>query len=175
MSPRAAARTVTLAAAVAVFLPSSAAPAQRFGPRIVYGYPYAGSCPDAGLAERVDRWGMYECNCTSYVAWALAANGQRIDWFIAGAMDAWNWPHVARLGGLRVGSKPEPGAVAVWPKQSRPFGHLAYVIAVGRNGDFDVAEYNYSSVTGFEPFLFDRRTGLSSRHTTFIYVPTRRA
>src|SRR5438132_14097931 len=66
---------------------------------IVHGYPYAHRCPGDGLADVVDRWGMYACNCTSYVAWALSANHQRIDWFIRGSMDAWNWPNVARIGG----------------------------------------------------------------------------
>jgi hypothetical protein len=49
---------------------------------ITYGYPYARSCPDAGFANAVDRWGMYECNCTSYVAWALRANHRPgVGWF----------------------------------------------------------------------------------------------
>jgi hypothetical protein len=53
---------------------------------IAYGYPYAHRCPGAGIAKKVDRWGMYMCNCTSYVAWALGVNRQRIDWFVPGAM-----------------------------------------------------------------------------------------
>lgn len=35
---------------------------------VVEGYPYARACPGAGIAEAVDRWHMYESNCTSYVA-----------------------------------------------------------------------------------------------------------
>ena len=94
---------------------------------VVYGYPYAAHCPGAGIGEVVDRWGMYTCNCTSYVAWALSANHQRTDWFIPGSMDAWNWPNVAARARLVVDRRPAVGSVAVWPEIARPFGHVAYV------------------------------------------------
>jgi surface antigen len=138
---------------------------------IAYGYPYASRCPGAGVADQVDRWHMYVCNCTSYVAWALSANGQRTDWFIAGAMDARNWPHVARLRRIPVGARPRVGAVAVWPQSSR-FGHVAYVTRVDRDGHFDVGEYNLPTVVG-ESFAFDVRTELSSANAVFVYVPKR--
>ena len=138
---------------------------------IVYGYPYVSRCPAAGVADRVDRWHMYVCNCTSYVAWALSANGQRTDWFIAGAMDARNWPHVAELRGIPVGAVPRVGAVAVWPRSSR-FGHVAYVTRVDRDGRFDVGEYNLPSVVG-ESFAFDVRTEVSPANAVFVYVPKR--
>ena len=135
---------------------------------IVYGYSYAAACPAAGLADAVDRWALSECNCTSYVAWALQANRQRIDWFIAGAMDAFNWPHVARLSRLRVGTLPRVGAVAVWPRLARPFGHVAYVTRVDPDGTFDVAEYNFPGVS---LFMFDQRSGVRRGGAVFIYVP----
>jgi surface antigen len=138
---------------------------------IIFGYPYAGRCPGAGVADVVDQWNMYACNCTSYVAWALAANHQRIDWFIAGAMDARNWPHVARLSSLRVDRTPSPGAVAVWPSIARPFGHIAYVTHVGPAGTIDVAEYNYPSPGGGETFVFDVRTDVRAAGAMFIHVP----
>jgi surface antigen len=140
---------------------------------IVYGYPYATRCPGAGIAEVVDRWGMYACNCTSYVAWALVANGQRIGWFVPGAMDAWNWPHVAQLAGLRTDARPTVGSVAVWPKIARPFGHVAYVTRVRRDGTIDVAEYNLPGVVGVETFVFDVRTSIDPADATFIHVPLR--
>jgi surface antigen len=138
---------------------------------VTYGYPYASHCPGAGVAERVDRWGMYACNCTSYVAWALVANHQRTDWFVPGAMDAWNWPQVARKHGLRVAAKPRVGAVAVWPHASR-FGHVAYVTHVDAGGLFDVAEYNLPGA-GAETFAFDTRTDVSPSGAVFVYVPRR--
>jgi len=139
---------------------------------IAYGYPYASRCPGAGLAERVDRWKMYECNCTSYVAWALSVNGQRTDWFIPGSMDARNWVHVARLKGIAVGTLPRVGAVAVWTRLSE-FGHVAYVTRVERGGGFDVAEYNRPTAEGEDSFAFDVRSDVSRAGATFLYVPRR--
>jgi surface antigen len=139
---------------------------------IAYGYPYASRCPGAGIAERVDRWNMYVCNCTSYVAWALSVNGQRTDWFIAGAMDARNWPHVARLRGIPVGYRPRAGAVAVWPRSSS-LGHVAYVTRVRQDGRFDVAEYNLPAAVG-QSFAFDVRFDVSPARVIFIYVPRKR-
>jgi surface antigen len=147
--------------------PARASPAQA----IVNGYPYASRCPGAGIADVVDRWGMYACNCTSYVAWALSANRQRVGWFIRGAMDAWNWPHVAELSLLPVDRSPSIGAVAVWPKLARPFGHVAYVTGVDPGGRFDVAEYNFPD--GLHAFVFDSRTNVSNRGVIFIHVPRR--
>jgi len=146
----------------------SATPAARLR---VHGYPYAARCPAAGIADRVDRWRMDMCNCTSYVAWALQANGQRIDWFIPGAMNAWNWPHVAQLGGLRVVRQPRPGMVAVWPELSPPFGHVAYVTAVEADGGIDVSEYNFPPASTGRPFRFDQRRDVSPRGAVFIDVP----
>ena len=139
---------------------------------IAYGYSYALRCPGAGLAERVDRWKMYECNCTSYVAWALAANGQRTDWFIPGAMDARNWVHVAHLKGIAVGTLPRVGAVAVWPRLSE-FGHVAYVTGLERGGGFDVGEYNLPTPAGEDSFAFDVRRDVSPAGAQFLYVPRR--
>jgi surface antigen len=138
------------------------------------GYPYATRCPAAGVRDAVDRWKMNTCNCTSYVAWALEANGRRTDWFVRGAMDAWNWPNVAEEAGLPVGARPRRGAVAVWPRLDRPFGHLALVTAVDRDRRFDVAEYNFPGVGWFEPFVFDVREDVSPAGVVFVYVPRRR-
>ncbi len=133
------------------------------------GYPYARQCPRAGVRDAVDRWKMNTCNCTSYVAWALAANGYRIGWFVPGAMDAWNWPNVAARHGIVVGRRPRVGAVAVWVEWGR-FGHLAFVTAVHANGTFDVVEYNRP---GGVRFGFDRRAGGASDDVVFLYVPRR--
>jgi hypothetical protein len=141
---------------------------------IIYGYPYAPDCPAAGVAERVDRFGMYECNCTSYVAWALHVNGLRTDWFIRGAMDAWNWPHVARLSGLRVTASPSVGAVAVWPHLGGRLGHIAFVTGVSSGGRFSVAEYNLPSWLSATRLEFDLRSNVSPVGVQFIVVPASR-
>ena len=102
------ARSIALVA-IAAAVGFSAAPARAAArPPIIYGYPYTTRCPAAGVADVVDRNLMYACNCTSYVAWALVRNRQRIDWFAPGSMNAWNWPNVARAAGLTVNSVPVP-------------------------------------------------------------------
>ncbi len=154
----------------AVF-PAAAHPAEIRSP-VVNGYPLARSCPEAGVEDAVDRWDMNACNCTSFVAWALWANGQRVRWFIAGAMDARNWPHVARLSTFRVVRVPRVGSVAVWPKVAPPFGHVAYVTGLERDGSFDVAEYNLPGA-GVGPFAFDIRRHVRRAGAVFIYVPRR--
>lgn len=170
------ARTLIAAALVFTVVISAGAAASRRSrestrsERIVFGYPYASRCPAAGRNEIVDRWGMYACNCTSYVAWALDANHQRTDWFVRGSMDAWNWPNVARRRGLRVLARPRSGFVAVWPRLGRPFGHVAYVTRVHADGTFDVAEYN---LPGRPRFRFDVRRHVPARGATFIDVPER--
>jgi len=163
--------TCSLALALTVLLTGTAAHGEAASDPVVYGYPYVSRCPGAGFADKVDRWGMYACNCTSYVAWALQANRQRIDWFVPGAMDARNWPHVARLAHLPVGTQPRVGAVAVWPKLARPFGHVAYVTRVRRDGTMDVSEYNLPSASGYAPFVYDHRVAVAPAGAEFIYVP----
>ena len=140
---------------------------------IVNGYPLAARCPSAGVRDDVDRWMMNSCNCTSYVAWALDANDQRTDWFVRGSMDAWNWPNVARRAGLTVGKTPRVGAVAVWSTLSRPYGHVAYVTAIHRNGTFDVSEYNLGPRFGHPRFTYDTRRDVGADGAVFIYVPRR--
>ena len=140
---------------------------------IVKGYPLASSCPAAGIRDDVDPWLMDSCNCTSYVAWALEVNDQRTDWFVPGSMDAWNWPNVARQAGLPTGASPRIGAVVVWPKLVKPFGHVAYVTAVHRNRTFDVSEYNLGPTFGFPRFTYDARRDVDADGAVFIYVPRR--
>ena len=131
-------------------------------------YPYGRECPEAGITTAVDRWYMNTCNCTSYAAWMLDDNGQRVDWFQPGKMDAHNWPRVARAADIPLGSTPKVGAVAVWPKLSPPYGHIGYVTAVRADGTFDVAEYNL-----LRPYRFEARYRVSATGVTFVYVPRR--
>jgi surface antigen len=154
----------------AVLLAVVRAAAGATTPVVVYGYPYAAACPVAGIADAVDRWDMYACNCTSYVAWALDANDQRTDWFRPGAMNAWNWPNVARRAGLIVDRRPAVGAVAVWPKLFPPYGHVAYVTGVDGAGRIDVAEYNNDAADGAR-YVFDRRIDVPIDGASFIHVP----
>jgi surface antigen len=163
-------RRVLVAVAVAAALAATPTASAKV---IVNGYPLAGRCPEAGIHDDVHRWMMSSCNCTSYVAWELDANGQRTGWFVPGAMDAWSWPNVRRRAGLPVGSAPRLGAVAVWLKLSKPYGHVAYVIAVHRNGTFDESEYNLGPKFGHPRFTYDTRRDVNLDGALFIYVPRR--
>lgn len=49
------------------------------GKPAILAYSYGRQCPAAGYEERGDRWLMNTCNCTWYVAWALDANGRRVE------------------------------------------------------------------------------------------------
>ena len=162
-----------LTAILAFGLAATPARSPRTANVVVRGYPYAARCPKAGYEDVVDRWGMDMCNCTSYVAWALHANGQRTDWFVRGAMDAWNWPNVARLKRIPVGARPRLGSVAVWARIARPFGHVAYVTGIEEDGSIDVAEYNLPRAEGGRPFLFDIRRDIRPIGAEFIYVSAR--
>jgi surface antigen len=88
-------------------------------------------------------------------------------------MNAWNWPHVARLSGLRVDREPTVGSVAAWPHLAKPFGHVAYVTGVRGQGLVDVAEYNLPGRHGRQTFRFDRRDAVSTAGAVFIHVPQR--
>ena len=162
-------RTIVLLAVVgcALGLAGATGGAPRKQP-VVLSYPYGRQCPAAGYDNTYDRWTMSTCNCTSYVAWALDANGYRVDWFELGEMDAHNWPRVARQAGIPTGRVPRVGAVAVWPKLTPPWGHVAFVTAVHPDGTFDVAEYNLP-----RRVLFDARYRVSPAGVTFVYVPPR--
>ena len=135
---------------------------------VILSYPYGRQCPAAGYENTYDRWAMSICNCTSYVAWALDANGRRVDWFEPGEMDAHNWPRVARYAGIPTGPDARVDAVAVWPHATPPYGHVAFVTAVHPDGTFDVAEYNLR-----RKYRFDARYRLSPAGVTFVYVPLR--
>jgi len=58
--------------ALAVLAPllalAGVSPAAAGSGLVTAGYPYAASCPRAGIEDRVDRWRMNTCNCTSYAA-----------------------------------------------------------------------------------------------------------
>jgi len=160
-------RTLLLLPVLVVALGSAASGTAQTKP-VILAYPYGRECPAAGYENTYDIWAMSTCNCTSYAAWALAANGRRVDWFQPGRMDAHNWPRVARDAGIPTGTAARVDAVAVWPKLTPPFGHVAFVTAVHPDGTFDVAEYNLQ-----RRYRFDARYRVSSAGATFIYVPPR--
>lgn len=96
-------------------------------------YPYRHLAQDS----RLDPWGEYVRECTSFAAWALhSRNGFDMP-FYANAID---WGTIAARRGYAVNSTPALGAVA-W-NQHPPYGHVAWVSAVS-GGSVTVQEYNY--------------------------------
>ena len=96
------------------------------------GHFTGGSCDGQSRSgECFDQWGYQYRNCTSYVAWRLAAAG-RTGFAYHG--NAKNWASY----GTRV-STPAPGDVAVFP--SGTFGHVAYVESVD-GGTVTISDFN---------------------------------
>jgi surface antigen len=56
--------------------------------------------------------------------------------------DAWRWAQNARVGGLPVGSVPQAGAIAVFPRGSWRSSHVAYVESVSQNS-YVISEENF--------------------------------
>lgn len=84
-----------------------------------------------------DQWGMYNRECTSFVAWALySRNGFGIPFYD----NANRWGADAAARGYVVNSSPAVGSVA-W-STAGSWGHVAYVVAVG-GGNVTIEEYNH--------------------------------
>lgn len=115
--------------------PQSAAPA---GLRPINGqaYPYAGApFPN----ETSDRWGMYQRQCVSYTAWAVAASGRHMPYW-GGRGNAKQWDDNARAAGIPVDGNPRVGDVAVSNRGT--YGHVMYVHAVNGDGSISISQYN---------------------------------
>ena len=105
------------------------------------GYPYN----VAAGTYIADKWGFYQCECTSFVAYCLnTRNGFNFYNTMYGSDDtnrwgnAGHWGSVAQLHGISVDNTPAVGAVA-WDNW-----HVAWVCAV--NGDYvTIDEYNYGN------------------------------
>jgi surface antigen len=114
---------------------SAAAPA---GVRAVNGstYPYAGApFPN----EIVDPWGMYQRQCVSFTAWAVAASGRHMPYW-GGRGDAKQWDDNARAAGIPVDGNPRVGDVAVSNRGT--YGHVMYVNGVNGDGSINISQYN---------------------------------
>lgn len=86
-----------------------------------------------------DPWGMYERQCVSYAAWAVAASGRHMP-FWGGAGNANQWDDNARAAGIPVDGNPRSGDVAI--KNSGTYGHAMYVDSVNSDGSINISQYN---------------------------------
>ncbi len=132
------------------------------------GYPYSVK-PGVYYA---DKWGFYQCECTSYCAFKLnevngiyfhntASHGER--WGNAG-----NWDDFARSKGITVNSTPAVGSIFYndpYTGGAGSAGHVAWVSAV--NGDYvSVEEYNWDTAK----HAYNTRTVLKSKASGYIHI-----
>ncbi|HKP89224.1 MAG TPA: CHAP domain-containing protein [Thermoleophilaceae bacterium] len=95
--------------------------------------------------SRVDPWGFYNRECTSFVAWKLNSYGFPFSNGMRGGRfgNAYQWADNARNLGYAVNGNPTPGSVAWWGQSStRPYGHVALVDAVNPDGTVQIEQYN---------------------------------
>jgi surface antigen len=109
---------------------------------------YINSYPEpyraAPLDAVVDRWLMYNRECTSYAAWMLEhINGTKINGDIPkkGTWVAKAWGTRAQELGYAVDKTPRVGSIANWTGGT--YGHVAYVVAI-EGSNVRILEYNYS-------------------------------
>jgi peptidoglycan hydrolase CwlO-like protein len=104
------------------------------------GYPYCGR-----QDSMVDPWGLYNRECVSYVAWALANRFGRYVGNFSGHGNAyeWVWSAPAYSGATRVYS-PQPGDAVILPQSGNfsPIGHLMIVESVS-GSRMHVSQYNF--------------------------------
>lgn len=104
------------------------------------GYPYC-----MAQDTYVDPWNLYNRECVSYVAWALANRfGKSVNaWHGDGNAYEWVWSAPRWSGAWRV-YDPQPGDVVVLPRSGgfAPVGHVMIVESVS-GGNMFVSQYNF--------------------------------
>ncbi|MEX0748472.1 MAG: CHAP domain-containing protein [Candidatus Saccharimonadales bacterium] len=146
------------------------------------GYPVEWA-PPVPMNSRVDNWGYYSRQCTSYAAWERYAIGRPLpNWGFQGIAHARFWTNsgtftdpetgqsfyvqgrYAQRDGYTVNNTPAPGAVAVL--NSGNYGHVAIVEEVyGGGASFRVSEYN----ADFNGYFADYNIYNNSNDWSFIH------
>jgi len=115
------------------------------------GYPYSSKCPKAKLngMQYIEEWGMYICECVSYVAWRVDnAYGNMPYWGGKGNANQWlanAKNNTKKVNGVHVpdpipsGKAPKVGSVGV--TNSGTWGHVVWVHAVNGNKIY-ISQYN---------------------------------
>lgn len=104
------------------------------------GYPAYLDYPHA-QDSLVDPWGMYNRECVSYTAWKVHQSGKRMPYW-GGRGNAKQWPSSARTDGIKTGSVPKVGSVAIW--MHGYYGHAMWVERINKNGTVHVSQYNFN-------------------------------
>jgi surface antigen len=111
-----------------------------------------------------DRWGYEYRNCTSYVAWRLAAADVNAKLF-RDLGNAAQWLGAVRgEAGVVINHTPSADAVAVW--EYGAYGHVAWVDSV-RRGTVTVSDYNYGGTGAYA----ERRLGRTNGPVAYIHFP----
>ena len=121
-----------------------------------------------GVFDFGDRWGYEYRNCTSYVAWRLAAAGVDAKFF-RDLGNAAQWLGAVRgEAGVVINHTPSAGAVAVW--EYGAYGHVAWVDSV-RHGTVTVSDYNYAGTGTYA----ERRLDHADGPLAYIHFPRQHA
>ncbi|MGH3170257.1 MAG: CHAP domain-containing protein [Trebonia sp.] len=117
-----------------------------------------------GVFDFADQWGYEYRNCTSYVAWRLAAAGVNTGLF-RDLGNAAQWlSAVSGEAGVVINHTSSPGAVAVW--ESGTYGHVAWVDSVSGSSVI-VSDYNYAGTGAYAR----RRLGRADGPAAYIHFP----
>ncbi|WP_188317103.1 CHAP domain-containing protein [Solihabitans fulvus] len=111
---------------------------------------YPAEWRNAAQDSRIDSWGYYNRECTSFVAWRLhARNGFEMPRAIgnAGTWGSWFSTH-----GYAVNGNPAAGSIA------ESSGHVAWVEAVNGDGTITIEDYNYN----YQGTYGERRVAVSA-------------
>ena len=101
------------------------------------GYPAVWA--NARINAYVDNWGLYSRQCVSYTAWKVHSTGRHVPHF-QGMGNANQWPSTVARHGIKSGSEPRAGSVAMLPVGY--YGHTMYVESVNGDGTITVSDYN---------------------------------
>ena len=109
---------------------------------------------------RLDPWGYYYRNCTSYVAWRIASTGRDMYRQMG---NGGQWVNSARAKGIPTGNSPRVGAAAVF--SIGYYGHVAYVEEVLDGGSkIRISEYNF-----VQDGIYSERIMSSSVPSGYVY------
>jgi surface antigen len=122
-------------------------------------YPYR-----TDTTNRADPWGFTKRQCVSFAAWELYQHGHPIRNSTQHWGSAYHWDDAARSLRKVISRRPKVGAIAQWNAgerttyytssgtgwiQAGPYGHVAYVTAVYRDGSVRVEQYNMNRSRAF--------------------------
>jgi len=134
------------------------------------GYPWSYLCGQAKWNGKQfgDTWGMYICECVSYVAWKVHQNFGNMPYW-GGKGNANQWLANARSAGIPTGSVPKVRSVGVI--NAGRYGHVVWVQAVSGNGSqVYISQYNSANAaTNYKTGEYSEMWVNASAYDGFIY------